>query len=86
MIVSPDAGGVARAKKFQDLINYNLKDPNKQCGLAMIIKQRDGPGKIASMNLVGNVKGKNAIIVDDMIDTAGTLCEAAKSIREHGAN
>lgn len=38
------------------------------------------------MNLVGNVKGKNAIIVDDMIDTAGTLCEAAKSIREHGAN
>ena len=52
----------------------------------MIIKQRDGPGKIASMNLVGNVKGKNAIIVDDMIDTAGTLCEAAKSIREHGAN
>jgi len=52
----------------------------------MIIKQRDGPGKIASMNLVGNVTGKNAIIVDDMIDTAGTLCEAAKAIRAHGAN
>jgi len=38
------------------------------------------------MNLVGNVQGKNAIIVDDMIDTAGTLCEAAKSIKDHGAN
>lgn len=51
----------------------------------MIIKQRDAPGKIASMNLVGNVKGKNAIIVDDMIDTAGTLCEAAKALKEQGA-
>lgn len=67
MIVSPDAGGVARAKKFQELLRYygNL-DP----GLAMIIKHREMPGKVAKMFLVGDVKDKNVIIIDDMIDTA----------------
>jgi ribose-phosphate pyrophosphokinase len=67
VIVSPDAGGVARAKKFQELLRYygNL-DP----GLAMIIKHREMPGKVAKMFLVGEVKDKNVIIIDDMIDTA----------------
>lgn len=51
----------------------------------MIIKQRMGAGKIASMSLVGSVEGKNAIIIDDMIDTAGTLCAATKSLKEKGA-
>lgn len=51
----------------------------------MIIKQREAPGKIASMNLVGTVEGKHAIIIDDMIDTAGTLCEAAKTLKSFGA-
>lgn len=67
VIVSPDAGGVARAKKFQELFNKKI---GENCSLAMIIKQREAPGKIASMNLVGSVEGKNAIIIDDMIDTA----------------
>ena len=53
--------------------------------LAMIIKQRMEAGKIASMNLVGSVDGKNAIIIDDMIDTAGTLCNATKVLKEQGA-
>ncbi|KRX03184.1 hypothetical protein PPERSA_07012 [Pseudocohnilembus persalinus] len=82
VIVSPDAGGVARAKKFQELFNHHT---GQNYGLAMIIKQRDAPGQIAQMNLVGNVEGKSAIIIDDMIDTAGTLCEAAKSLKEQGA-
>ncbi|KAL4439526.1 hypothetical protein ABPG74_003928 [Tetrahymena malaccensis] len=82
VIVSPDAGGVARAKKFQELFN---KKTGQECSLAMIIKQREAPGKIAQMNLVGQVEGKHAIIIDDMIDTAGTLCEAAKTIKSFGA-
>ncbi|EGR27076.1 phosphoribosylpyrophosphate synthetase, putative [Ichthyophthirius multifiliis] len=82
VVVSPDAGGVARAKKFQEILN---KKANNECTLAMIIKQREAPGKIAQMNLVGSVEGKNAIIIDDMIDTAGTLCEAAKTLKEFGA-
>jgi ribose-phosphate pyrophosphokinase len=69
VVVSPDAGGVGRAKKFRDLLNFKLPD-EKKSGLAMIIKQRDAPGKIGQMNLVGSVKNKNVIIIDDMIDTA----------------
>jgi len=70
VVVSPDAGGVGRAKKFQEgLIGRGF--PN--VALAMIIKQRGGAGIIARMDLVGEVKDKDCIIVDDMIDTAGTL-------------
>jgi ribose-phosphate pyrophosphokinase len=68
--VSPDAGGVGRAKKFLGLMDsVGVHD----CSLAMIIKQREGAGKIGSMHLVGSVENKHAIIIDDIIDTAGTL-------------
>ena len=51
----------------------------------MIIKQRKGAGEIASMHMVGNVDGRQAIIIDDIIDTAGTLVEATKTLKENGA-
>lgn len=82
VIVSPDAGGVYRAKKFQGFYGQEFKP----AGLAMIIKQRYEAGKVGEMNLVGEVKGCDAIIVDDMIDTAGTLCTAAAQLKMHGAN
>ena len=77
-IISPDAGGVTRAKNFQGLLSsVGVKDTS----LAMIIKQRMGAGKIGSMHLVGSVENKNAIIIDDIIDTGGTLCEATKVLK-----
>jgi len=51
----------------------------------MIIKQRSGPGKIASMHLIGDVKGRDVILYDDMIDSAGTLCKAANNLKRKGA-
>lgn len=82
-VVSPDAGGVTRAKKFQEMLK--AENQQKSVGLAMIIKHRDAPGKIADMFLVGNVADSDVIIIDDMIDTAGTLCEAAKVLKTKGA-
>lgn len=82
VVVSPDAGGVYRAKKFGEGLNRLKKI---DCGLAMIIKQRVKAGQIAQMDLVGTVDGCDVIIVDDMIDTAGTLCKAAKHLKERGA-
>lgn len=73
VIVSPDAGGVYRAKKFQEFLSRK----NVNSGLAMIIKQRAEANKIEQMNLVGTVQDSDVIIVDDIIDTAGTLCKAA---------
>ena len=67
-VVSPDAGGVTRAKKFQEMLKADFE--TKQVGLAMIIKHRDAPGKIADMYLVGSVADSDVVIVDDMIDTA----------------
>lgn len=82
VVISPDAGGVTRAKNFQGLLSsVGVKDTS----LAMIIKQRTGAGKIGSMHLVGSVEGKNAIIIDDIIDTGGTLCEATKILKQKGA-
>lgn len=82
VVVSPDAGGVARAKKFLGLLDaHGLRN----LSLAMIIKQREGAGKIGSMHLVGSVENKHAIIIDDIIDTAGTLSEASKALKHHGA-
>lgn len=82
VIVSPDAGGVYRVKKFRDgmMAKYGI-----DAGVAMIIKQRGKPGQIESMDLVGTIDDSDCIIVDDMIDTAGTLCKAANQLKEHGA-
>jgi len=83
IIISPDAGGVARAKKFQELFKSEMQQPDT--GLAMIIKHREQAGKVAKMHLVGTVSGSDVIIIDDLIDTAGTLSEAAKELKKMGA-
>jgi ribose-phosphate pyrophosphokinase len=76
VIVSPDAGGVERARAFAKRLNSLL---------AIIDKRRDAPNVAEAMNVVGDVKGKTAIILDDMVDTAGTLTEAALALKERGA-
>jgi len=83
VVVSPDAGGVYRAKKFKEglMHKYDMQD----IGLAMIVKQRARAGLVDSMDLVGDVKNCDCILVDDMIDTAGTLCKAADVLIENGA-
>eukprot|EP00753_Platysulcus_tardus_P000060 PLAT10058.2.p1 GENE.PLAT10058.2~~PLAT10058.2.p1 ORF type:complete len:446 (+),score=194.31 PLAT10058.2:38-1375(+) len=83
VIVSPDAGGVFRAKKFRESMSWY--GVTNDVGLAMIVKQRAGAGKIDSMDLVGNVTGSDVIVVDDIIDTAGTLCKAASLLKQAGA-
>ncbi len=90
VIVSPDAGGVHRAKQFRD----KLATKGINSNFAMIIKQRgkqtvSEDGEIVTgidkMDIIGDVKGSDVIIVDDIIDTAGTLCKAANSLAEAGA-
>lgn len=76
VVVSPDAGGVERARAFSKRLNASL---------AIIDKRRSGPNVSEVMHLIGDVRGRDAIIVDDMIDTAGTLTQAAKAVMEHGA-
>jgi ribose-phosphate pyrophosphokinase len=80
-VVSPDAGGVYRAKRFRD----GLSKLGVDAGLAMIVKQRTRPNEIGRMDLVGEVKNCDVIIVDDMIDTAGTLTAAAHELKVMGA-
>jgi ribose-phosphate pyrophosphokinase len=80
-VISPDAGGVYRAKRFRD----GLKEYGVDAGLAMIIKQRIKANSIERMDLVGEVAGNDVIIVDDMIDTAGTLTKAAEELKARGA-
>lgn len=75
-LVSPDAGGVERCRWYAKRLSTDI---------AMIDKRRTGPNVAKAMNIVGDVAGQNVIIVDDMIDTAGTLVEAAKTLRDHGA-
>ena len=76
MVVSPDVGGVARARELAKRINAPL---------SIVDKRREKPGEVAEMTVIGNVTGKKCIIVDDMCDTAGTLCKAAEVLLEHGA-
>jgi ribose-phosphate pyrophosphokinase len=76
VVVSPDAGGVGRANRFRERIG---------AGLAIIAKQRPEPDIAEVLEMVGEVEGKTAIIVDDMISTGGTLVEAAHALLERGA-
>ena len=76
MVVSPDVGGVARARELAQRIGAPL---------AIVDKRREKPGEIAEMTVIGEVAGKACIIVDDICDTAGTLCKAAQVLTEHGA-
>lgn len=76
IVVSPDAGGAQRARAFAKRL---------QADLAIIDKRRDGPNQAKAMAVIGNVTGKTAIILDDMVDTAGTLKEAADAIIQNGA-
>ena len=77
VVVSPDAGGMERARAFAK--------KTKGAGVAMIDKRRTEDGKAKALNLVGDVRGKSALILDDMIDTAGTLRQAAGKLLEWGA-
>ena len=76
VFVSPDAGGVVRARKFADMFHADI---------AIVDKMRPSAGKSEVMNLIGDVKGKHAIMVDDIVDSGGTLCNAAKAIMDAGA-
>ncbi|MDD6181220.1 MAG: ribose-phosphate diphosphokinase [Desulfovibrionaceae bacterium] len=76
VIVSPDAGGVERARAFAKRMG---------AALAIVDKRRDKPNQAQAMHVIGDVAGKIAIIVDDMIDTAGTLCAAADVLMKYGA-
>ncbi len=77
VICSPDAGGVPRAKKFSDILKLNLN---------IINKRRDKPNSISSMELVGDVRGKKVLLIDDMCDTAGSLVKASEVLIENGAS
>ena len=76
VVVSPDAGGVERARAFAKRLN---------AGLAIVDKRREAPNKAKAMALIGDVSGKIAIILDDMVDTAGTVTQAASVIMDKGA-
>jgi ribose-phosphate pyrophosphokinase len=76
VVVSPDAGGVERARAFAKRLD---------AGLAIIDKRRESPNKAQAMAVIGNVTGKIAVILDDMVDTAGTLTQAAKALVGQGA-
>ncbi len=76
MVVSPDVGGVVRARAIAKRL---------ECELAIIDKRRPKPNVAKVMNIIGDVKGRTCIIMDDMVDTANTLCEAAGALKEHGA-
>ena len=81
VVVSPDAGGVTRAKQFiEELNGFNI-----EATMAIFVKQRAEAGVIETMRLVGNVEGCDAVIVDDICDTAGTLVQAAQELKNKGA-
>jgi len=76
MVVSPDVGGVVRARAIAKRLD---------CDLAIIDKRRPKPNVAKVMHIIGDVKGRNCILMDDLVDTANTLCEAANALKEHGA-
>ena len=78
MVVSPDVGGVVRARA----IAKRLDDAD----LAIIDKRRPKPNVAKVMNIIGDVEGRSCVLVDDLVDTAGTLCQAARALKENGAS
>lgn len=76
IVVSPDAGGVERARSYAKNLN---------CGIAIIDKRREKPNVSSVMHVVGDVKGKHCLIIDDIVDTAGSLCQAAEALKKSGA-
>jgi len=76
IIISPDAGGVERARSLAKYFN---------CGLAIVDKRRDQPNESSVMHLIGNVTGKNCLLVDDICDTAGSITKAADVLLQNGA-
>ena len=77
IIASPDIGGVARARQYADKLGYDL---------VIVDKKREKANESQVMNIIGDVKGKDVILVDDMVDTAGTLVKAAEVLKQKGAN
>ncbi len=77
MVVSPDVGGVVRARAMSKMLG--------NADLAIIDKRREKANESQVMNIIGDVDGRNCVIVDDMVDTAGTLCKAAAALKENGA-
>jgi ribose-phosphate pyrophosphokinase len=76
VIVAPDAGGVERARAIAKRLS---------AGLAIIDKRREGPNSAVAMHLIGDVEGRDAVVIDDMIDTAGTLAQAVGAVQREGA-
>ena len=77
VVVSPDVGGDARARAFAKQMN--------DAPLAIIDKRRTGHNQAESLTVIGDVEGKTAVLIDDMIDTGGTICSGARLLREQGA-
>jgi ribose-phosphate pyrophosphokinase len=77
IVVSPDVGGVVRARAFAKRLD--------DADLAIIDKRRPRPNESKVMNIIGEVAGKTCILIDDMVDTAGTLCQAAQALKDEGA-
>jgi ribose-phosphate pyrophosphokinase len=76
VVVSPDYGGVNRARRVAEKLNLPI---------AIVDKRRTGPNVVEVMNVIGDVNGKDCLIIDDIIDTAGSACEAARLLKEKGA-
>ena len=77
MVVSPDVGGVVRARALAKRLD--------DADLAIIDKRRPRPNEAKIMNIIGDVSGRTCVLVDDLVDTAGTLCQAAGALKAHGA-
>ncbi|WP_142416385.1 ribose-phosphate pyrophosphokinase [Bartonella massiliensis] len=77
IVVSPDVGGVVRARSLAKRLNSLL---------AIVDKRRERPGESEVMNIIGDVSGKDCLLLDDIVDSGGTLCNAASALLKHGAN
>ena len=78
MVISPDVGGVVRARAMAKLLN--------DAELSIIDKRRSGPNKSEVMHIIGEPKGRHCVIIDDIVDTAGTMCSAAHELKKNGAS